>query len=281
MIHCTDFNGIIYLDLDKIFNGTYDENKYKNNICVKKIILLRTKTTPIKIGNDFLYNCTSLATIDLSSLQNITSIGDKFLYNCTSLTTINLSSLQNITSIGNDFLYNCTSLTTIIVETTQDYLKEKFTNMNIKVIKKNKNGNIFRTYTEDIEKIKSDEQFTKNLLEYLNIYTCDTNHEYLISYLEDLKKQYNKPISCEELKKCRNDKDPITCEDLKDIPEQKLILINERNGMFDCFDVMVLRKFVFEKKKEKYVNPLTMTTINSTDLDKILSVDIKCINYFC
>ena len=153
--------------------------------------------------------------------------------------------------------------------------------MNIKVISKNKNGYIFRTYTEDIEKIKSDEQFIKNLLEYLNIHTCDTNHEYLISYLEDLKKQYNKTMSCEELKKCRNDKDPITCEDLKDIPEQKLVLINEHNGMFDCFDVMVLRKYLFEKKKEEYLNPLTMLKISDIDIDKILSVNIWCINYFC
>ena len=187
--------------------------------------------------------------------------------------------MQNITSIDSYFLYNCTSLLTIIVETTQDYLKEKLTNMNIKVI--NKNGNIFRTYTEDIEKIKSDEQFTKNLVEYLNIYKSDTNHEYLISYLEDLKKQYNKPISCEELKKCRNDKDPITCEDLKDIPEQKLVLINEHNGMFDCFDVVALRKFLFEKKREEYLNPLTMSKISDIDLRKILSVNIKYINYFC
>ena len=123
MIHCTNFkectDEIIYLDLDKIFNETYDENKYKNNICVKKIILSRTETTPINIGNYFLRDCTSLTTIDLSSLQNVTSVGDNFLYNCRSLTTINLSPLQNVTSIGNYFLGNRTSLTTIDLSSLQ------------------------------------------------------------------------------------------------------------------------------------------------------------------
>ena len=51
--------------------------------------------------------------------------------------------------------------------------------------------------------------------------------------------------------------------------------------MVDCFDVIVLRKFVFEKKKEKYVNPLTMSKISDIDLDKIFSANIECINYFC
>ena len=103
MIHCTNFkectNEVIYLDLDKIFNETYDKTEYQNNICVKNIILFRTKTTSIKSGNKFLQNCTSLTTIDLSSLQNVTSIGGYFLKNCTSLVIIDLSSFQNVTSI--------------------------------------------------------------------------------------------------------------------------------------------------------------------------------------
>ena len=117
MTHCTNFkecmDEIIYLDLDKIFNETYDETKYRNNICVKNIILFRTKTTSIKIGNKFLQNCTSLTTIDLSPLQNVTSIGYDFLANCTSLTTIDLLPLQKITFVGDYFLANCRSLTSI------------------------------------------------------------------------------------------------------------------------------------------------------------------------
>ena len=88
-------------------------------------------------------------------------------------------------------------------------------------------------------------------------------------------------MSSEELKKCRNDKDPITYEDLKDIPEKRLVLINEHNDMYDCFDVVTLRKFLFEKKREEYLNPLTMLKISDIDLGKILSVNIRCINYFC
>ena len=87
-------------------------------------------------------------------------------------------------------------------------------------------------------------------------------------------------MSQEELKKCRNDKDPITHEDLKNIPEQRLVLINEHNGMFDCFDVVILRKFLFDAEKEKYLNPLTMSKINEYDVNKILNINIACINYF-
>ena len=78
MTHCTNFkectDEIIYLDLDKIFN----ETEYQNNICVKNIILFRTKTTSIKIGDGFLADCTSLTTINLSPLQNVTSVGNCF-----------------------------------------------------------------------------------------------------------------------------------------------------------------------------------------------------------
>ena len=84
-----------------------------------------------------------------------------------------------------------------------------------------------------------------------------------------------------ELKKCRCDKDPITYEDLKNIPEQILVLINEHNGMYDCFDVVTLRKFLFDNKNDKYFNPLTMVEIDDVDMKKILNVNIRHINYFC
>jgi len=151
---------------------------------------------------------------------------------------------------------------------------------NITII--NKNGNIFKTYTEDIKNIKNSKQFVKELFKYLNVgVSKKKTHKKLVKYLKYLNNRYTKRITEEELQKCRNNKDPITYEDLKDIPEQRLVLINEHNDMYDCFDVVTLRKYLFDNKKDKYFNPLTMSEIDDVDMKKILNVNIRHINYFC
>ena len=108
----------IELNLDDIFNengyiNKKDVDNYQENKNVKSIKLIRTKNTPIKIGNSFLCRCSKLTTIDLSALQHVTKIGDCFLYNCSKLTTIDLLPLSNVTQIGNSFLSGCSILTTI------------------------------------------------------------------------------------------------------------------------------------------------------------------------
>jgi len=84
-------------------------------IKLKKLKLLKT------IGNEFLYfkrnppslsddegidNLSSLNCINLSGLNNIETIGNNFLYNCQSLISIDLSEL---TSIKDYFLYHCSA----------------------------------------------------------------------------------------------------------------------------------------------------------------------------
>ena len=62
---------------------------------------------------EFLSNSTSLTSVDLSSLNEVTSIGDDFISDCESLTSINVSGLKKLTTIGNGFLRNSTSLTSV------------------------------------------------------------------------------------------------------------------------------------------------------------------------
>lgn len=66
----------------------------------------------ISIGNDFLYSCHNLITLDLSALSNVRNIGNDFLTNC-SLTMIDLSPFSNLESIGRGFLSECQELVTL------------------------------------------------------------------------------------------------------------------------------------------------------------------------
>ena len=168
----------IELNLDDIFNENgyinhKDVDNYKNNHFVKSIKLIRTKNTPIKIGNYFLYECSNLTTIDLSALSQVTQIGNYFLSSCSNLTTIDLlplsqvtqigngflsgcsnlttidlSALQHVTQIGDCFLYNCSNLTTIICD--NDIIIQKIKNMYQNKEIKSKSDYLFSTYDKDI-----------------------------------------------------------------------------------------------------------------------------------
>ncbi len=70
-------------------------------------------------------------------------------------------------------------------------------------------------------------------------------------------------------------------EYLKNIAKIRLIMLNEINGKYYCFDVIALRNFIFQKKNDKYKNPYTNTEFSRADIDKILNVDIRKIKYFC
>jgi surface protein len=86
---------------DKFLNG-----------CKFRRIIIRGKTIT-KILFYFLYECSSLTSLDLRGLNNVTGIAYGFLYNCKSLTSLDLSGLNNVTTIGGGFLYNCSSLTSL------------------------------------------------------------------------------------------------------------------------------------------------------------------------
>ena len=85
----------------------------------------------------------------------------------------------------------------------------------------------------------------------------------------------------EELKLCRNTECLFTMDSLTEIPKEKLILINKKNELYDCFDVLPLRNFLFQKQNNKYLNPYTRSEISKEDINKILNVNIKKIKYFC
>ena len=122
----------------------------------------------------------------------------------------------------------------------------------------------------------------KDLLKYLNIkFHKKTSHNVLIKKLLYIWKKYNSLLEKKELEKCRNEEDIFTGIEIKHIPREKLVLINEMNCKYDCFDVIQLRKYLFVPKTKIYLNPFTRTEINENDVNKILNVDIKLIYYFC
>ena len=66
-----------------------------------------------QLGNNFLYDCTSLHTADLSGWRNVRRIEFSFLFGCSALRSLDLSGWLNVTHIGNFFLQGCISLTTL------------------------------------------------------------------------------------------------------------------------------------------------------------------------
>jgi hypothetical protein len=80
---------------------------------IKNIKITNDTSYPISIGNKFLAFSSNLISLDLSSLQNITSVGYGFLEGCSHLTTLDLSPLQNIKSLEYGFLSGCFRLTSI------------------------------------------------------------------------------------------------------------------------------------------------------------------------
>ena len=91
----------------------------------------------------------------------------------------------------------------------------------------------------------------------------------------------NKKLSEEELNLCRNKECLFTFEPIENIPKEKLIMINEYNGLYDCFDLLSIRQLLFQQKNNVYLNPYTRTEINKEDINKILNINIKRIKYFC
>jgi len=224
-----------------------------------------------------LKGCTSLISINLSFLSNTTSIYDDFLEECSKLESIDLSSLINVTSIGNGFLNECYGLVTIIINNeTSELLRYKIENfVNINII----NNDIqFTNFNNDMEKITTDKEFCKKLIKYLGLQKSGS-HKSVIKQLTYLSKQYKKNGS-NKLQKYRNEQDLFSGEEICDIPEKRLVCVENINGTYNVFDVVLLRKYLFDKKKNEYRNPLTTNKICDDDLNKILNVNVRQLNYF-
>ena len=232
-----------------------------------------------KIGDWFLSGCSNLTIIDLSALSHVTQIGNYFLYNCSNLTTIDLSGLSQVTQIGEGFLYNCSKLTTIICD--NDIIIQKIKDLNSNIEIKSKSGYLFSTCDKDIENIKLDKQYAKKVLDWLNIhYTKKNSHNVLIKKIEKERKKHNERMTEEELDECINTEEIFSMESLENIHKSRLIKVNKINDKYYCFDVIALRNFIFQKQNEKHKNPYTNTEFAKEDIDKILSVDIRKIQYF-
>ena len=66
-----------------------------------------------EIGEYFLGDCSFLTSLDLSGMNSVTKIADLFLGGCCYLTSLNLSGMNSVTEIGGWFLENCSSITSL------------------------------------------------------------------------------------------------------------------------------------------------------------------------
>ena len=66
-----------------------------------------------EVYDNFLSNCTSLHTADLSGWIDVRQIESDVLSGCTSLTTLDFSGWINVRWLGGSFLRNCSALTTL------------------------------------------------------------------------------------------------------------------------------------------------------------------------
>jgi hypothetical protein len=123
--------------------------------------------------------------------------------------------------------------------------------------------------------MKKDEQFTRDVLEYLKIsYSSKSKPGRLIRKLH---REYNRLPNEKTLKLCRNDVDPISLEELKTIPAERLVLIEEIHGTYHGFDVVPLKHLC---KEGNFYNPLTTNRMCKDDVYKILKADMRKIKYF-
>jgi len=192
-------------------------------IKLKKLKLLKT------IGNEFLYfkrnppsssddegidNLSSLNCINLSGLNNIETIGNNFLYNCQSLISIDLSEL---TSIKDYFLYHCSALIEIKlspkIKTIGNYcliqcIKLKELDLsglnNLITIGNNFLGHCYSLETIDLSGLNSLESIGNNFLYKCSALKSIKYNSKIGNIINNVKYPYLKNINTTELWDIRN-----------------------------------------------------------------------------
>ena len=66
-----------------------------------------------EIGDNFLYECSSLRTVNLRGLAHVSRVGGFFLADCSELKVLDLAPLARVTAIRSCFLSRCASLTAL------------------------------------------------------------------------------------------------------------------------------------------------------------------------
>ena len=114
IIPCAFLEGtsITQLDLSAVSTVTHIESYFLQNCSSLTSVDLSSLRLEY-IGQYFLLNCASLTALDLPSLNRLEYIGDDFLRNCASLTSLDLSSLKKVTHIGQRPFTKCRNLQTI------------------------------------------------------------------------------------------------------------------------------------------------------------------------
>ena len=199
---------------------------------------------------------------------------------CTGLTNIDLSGLSNVTQIGNGFLFECLGLTKIYIQKNNEEIFKNVIKSNIEIEIKGSNNNIIiRSFKEDKKRLKNKNYLLK-VEEHLELNRTKNRAKNIRYQVKELNNKYNLKLKEDELELCLNDCDPITMEEIKDIPKEKLVLIDKVGEKYYCFDVLILRQYLFKKGNNVYKNPYINKEFKKEDLDKILNVNINIIKYF-
>ena len=82
-------------------------------IVVKRISFRNSNSEVRTIGDSFLARYSSLTTLDLAGLNNVTKIGCSFLQGCFALTSLDVSGLNSVTKIGHRFLGGCLAIASL------------------------------------------------------------------------------------------------------------------------------------------------------------------------
>eukprot|EP01060_Flectonema_neradi_P010017 TRINITY_DN1715_c0_g2_i2.p1 TRINITY_DN1715_c0_g2~~TRINITY_DN1715_c0_g2_i2.p1 ORF type:complete len:1161 (+),score=211.39 TRINITY_DN1715_c0_g2_i2:47-3529(+) len=95
---------------EKISKVTYIDDDFLRD-CDSLVTLDITQLTDVaRVGRRFLKGCSALKKVDLSPLSKVTRIHREFLEGCSGLETVDLSPLKNVTEVVNEFLCDCSSL---------------------------------------------------------------------------------------------------------------------------------------------------------------------------
>jgi len=177
-------------------------------------------------------------------------------------------------------LNECRHINLILINMSIEFFKNKIPEY-LQNSVKCKNDVPFTMYLDDIDKINNNKQFCRLLLKWLGAkYKNYSTHKSLINKLKNLNTLNTKCMQPSELQNIRNTVEIFSMEEIQNIPYARLVLIEELNGTYDAFDVIELRKYLFGEKKNEYKNPLTTNKISEFDMNKILKVNIRELNYF-
>jgi len=103
-------NAVAVIDVEAVNVGDVHELRLRNPHGhtpilpeIRRLIVTTMSEGPLKIADNFLSGCSELTSLDLRSLENVTTIGNNFLSYCSGLTSLDLRSSKMSQRLGVTF----------------------------------------------------------------------------------------------------------------------------------------------------------------------------------